>query len=1158
MTVQNPAGAVIAEGVDFSAVSNFLDGNSVSVNRDFTESAEVDSGNGSPTISIQSNQSGTLRTIRAATGMNGAFFDFQENAMLNFSDVQFSGGTGAINYGIASGGAISVYGGLDFQGSNVVFSNNSAQRNGGAIYVGSGYSTWSGSGVVFSNNSAQRNGGAIYVGMGDMDVIDADFTFVDNTAGGEGGAIWTDGSVKFSGNSRVTFANNRMNDNGTTGTANDIYAGESVSIRDGGEYTFGGGIQARNLNVGSLYQDGSPIVTFGEGSITEVGNKIEIMDAMVKVIGGTDTTLKANSLSVSGNSLLHWEHSIAQAGKVATTTRLPALNAPTIVTLTDENTNAVGYVSEVDGTGITTTVKTDGLSTFNQVRLNRFLASAENLTGTSGLANIQSGDTIIVTGNGNAGGSITGTDSLTLTIQSNNTTMRTITAAENSQVIGDKNIFTGIRELTLYLNKVEFTGADLSGPSSYQTIDGGVLEVSASTSGTFQGTINFYGNAKFTSNRTDGQGGVAYANQDVNITNAEMEFIDNHAGSYGSGGVIASANGNIQISNSNLKFETNTAFNGGALYALKKIEIRNSEVDFIENDADFAGGAIYAYENIAITNSNLRFLNNTAEEYGGAIFTYGDILLNGASNALEFRGNRAWGSHNDLFAGGTTMIQDGGKYYFGGGIETLSLQIGGSAQNGNPTVTLGDKSHSFVGYDSAGSMEIQNAKLVFELGANADNRDEENPYLAASDAEIVRIGENVETDFAIADDFQTPGKGETKNIHLVQADANELSNLGEETLKSTNLWLWQTVLRENDSQYWLSVTRYDPAAEYGNGAGTETLYGEVFFDNNHSPETIRQEINGATGELFASAATAQVERLNYLNRIFSNRLAFQEEPCCYTREAGCGGEAICCRESGRNFWFSGYGMGGNVQTHHQFTGYDYHAGGMLIGADWEEMYHRFGFFYGYGQSDLSALASSLEYDDHTFGAYLRWENQVGYTTALAAFSFSSADATRYYRGAYDGEFDSWQADLYVEKGVRSEKFWGMQWNPFVALQYIRYAGDAFQIGDLGMEDVEYNSLRTILGLRFGQSFYTRLGMANFSMSLAWNHELLDADASFTAYRNQSLATVFGNGGGRDWFEYTLGLGVDLSRRVTLSGDYYLMINEHSAMNAGMATLSIQF
>lgn len=246
-------------------------------------------------------------------------------------------------------------------------------------------------------------------------------------------------------------------------------------------------------------------------------------------------------------------------------------------------------------------------------------------------------------------------------------------------------------------------------------------------------------------------------------------------------------------------------------------------------------------------------------------------------------------------------------------------------------------------------------------------------------------------------------------------------------------------------------------------------------------------------------------------------------------------------------------------------GYDYSAGGMLVGADWQGPVADMGLFYGYGQTNIDSIASGLDSKDHTFGGYMKWDSLAfgGYTTVLGDFSFSDAKGTRNYNGqGYRGDFDSTQSSVYLERGWKYQNGLGVNVNPYAVLQYIGYNADEFSDDVLTVGGVNYESLRTKAGLRLDRDFCRHGNLWNLSTGFAWNHELLDTNADFMATTNFGgqpvSATIFGNNAGRDWFEYTTGAKVALTENVTLSGDYFLYVNERSTLNAGMGTFTWRY
>ncbi|MDO4575197.1 MAG: PEP-CTERM sorting domain-containing protein [Planctomycetia bacterium] len=363
---QSPNVVVGSEsGADFAAVKGFLNGNTAVVNNSFTQS-EMVTFSGDTTLTIQS-ADGTLKTITAGTGMTsgkGAFFSQTSETgtlTLNLSDVKFTGGKGATRIGSRLGGAIYSYGNLTFEGTNATFDKNSvtaenAAAAGGAICAEntatiSGTNTFTNNTVTataeggtgniyalggaisaqntitisgtntFTNNTvtatAEGGTGNIYALGGAISAqntitISGTNTFTGNSAtatdgSAYGGAIFVAGDVVFSGDgSEATFSGNKADD-----VNNDIRS-NNVTIRDGGTYSFGGGIAANGtLAVGVENQASTPDVTFGDGSITKVTTGLEVRY-------GSELTLESGSTFEAGSLVVSEEGSTLSIGNYVT------------------------------------------------------------------------------------------------------------------------------------------------------------------------------------------------------------------------------------------------------------------------------------------------------------------------------------------------------------------------------------------------------------------------------------------------------------------------------------------------------------------------------------------------------------------------------------------------------------------------------------------------------------------------------------------------------------------------------------------------------------------------------------------------------------------------------------------------------------------------
>ncbi len=190
---------------------------------------------------------------------------------------------------------------------------------------------------------------------------------------------------------------------------------------------------------------------------------------------------------------------------------------------------------------------------------------------------------------------------------------------------------------------------------------------------------------------------------------------------------------------------------------------------------------------------------------------------------------------------------------------------------------------------------------------------------------------------------------------------------------------------------------------------------------------------------------------------------------------------------------------------------------------------------------------------------MRRDDEYGYTSVLAGFQFNNIDGgNRLSDGAGQSlDFNAWESTVYAERGIKYENKLGGFVNPYAALQYISYRSDGFQNADMAVGMTKLDSLQALLGLRLSKDFCWSGRQSNVTTGFAWRHEFLNA-AAFNATVGNNSALIYGNMAGRDFCEFTVGLGVDVNSRVNVSGAYYLDFNRLSALNAGMGTVTVKF
>ena len=162
--------------------------------------------------------------------------------------------------------------------------------------------------------------------------------------------------------------------------------------------------------------------------------------------------------------------------------------------------------------------------------------------------------------------------------------------------------------------------------------------------------VNFYGN-KFT-------------NTTVNGIYVDGEEILLGGAIYHDGGSVEIAKQKWLSIGENASFLNNTAYKGGAIYAVLSSVTIGSNVDFENNSTNYRGGAVYVFRSTFTLEDGASFLSNSARDKGGAIYAFDSVLnLNAVDKEIKFNNNTA----------------------DGGGIYSVSSEINLKAINNNIT-----------------------------------------------------------------------------------------------------------------------------------------------------------------------------------------------------------------------------------------------------------------------------------------------------------------------------------------------------------------------------------------------------------------------------------------------------------------------------------------
>lgn len=348
---------------------------------------------------------------------------------------------------------------------------------------------------------------------------------------------------------------------------------------------------------------------------------------------------------------------------------------------------------------------------------------------TTGTPAFATGDILTLDADAKLGSASGELGAFTLSVQSNDGTVRTVTRDTSARFFTSENATLNLTNITL-----DGTGSPFWGQGS------GIYAA-------FRNSLTMVGYNASIKNCSGGEGAAIFAGNGLTF-NGSCTFESNQSLNQ-SGGAISAAGGKF-TSTGTLVFTNNTAhYAGGAVYARDGVTLSGSHT-FTGNKStgDYSGGAIKT-NGLTISGTSV-FTNNSAVNgsgrSGGAIRscmddgTGGFVTFSGADSSSVFSGNTFNGNPNDIFTGGAVTFQDAGTYRLEGGIVANSLTIQDGAavtfgsnavnrlQNANSSASTllsgsvtGASTVTFEGTQSFGSLTLTDSTLALGTSANAGN-----------------------------------------------------------------------------------------------------------------------------------------------------------------------------------------------------------------------------------------------------------------------------------------------------------------------------------------------------------------------------------------------------------------------------------------------------
>ncbi|MDR0822762.1 MAG: OmpA family protein [Endomicrobium sp.] len=698
--------------------------------------------------------SGTMIEFKNNYGYLGTSLYLEGQTFFTANDIRFTDNLSIGLDEIHGGAAIRAVGGnskTSFVGSgNVLFSHNTAIKNGGAIYAEGGASLlFDGYQVAFEYNSAYNGilrpskGGAIYIVDAQITFQNSGVSFSNNTAfmydnEQSAGAIFGIGaSIIFSG-SQVAFEDNiaAMNVIGVINTAaGAIYVEHSlVSFNDSSARFLGNltSVGTDRVSAGSIFMRDVSTLAFSGSTVNfENGGR-----------GGGDYS--QDSSVIISNSILRWTSSKGIFNNNISTTPTEGGAALKMFSTIGYKTFMFSDNSEIDFTNNTSQNGGALYTVSSSITIRQSKINFEGNTAISSGGALFAGtdakiyffdSTTVFSGN-SAG--LRG-DALYL---AGNAEMHFIGGLVSFNNYGNINSVNDIwflensAKLNFSSGSVEAIGnkADVGAFLSIINRDfvfGRNANFANNTARDFGGALYMTNNAKvsfggqvfFTENTANRGGAVYLLNSTIAANNADILFIRNSANDISEvGGAIYAENSFIDFKNSTAVFNQNTAREGNSIYLLMSTMAASggSVIQFANNTTTNSGAGIYAEKSsITFFASSISFSNNYASTGAGVYLASSAFAIN--AKEIYFLNNIGWSIaelRSKINISASTLVVSGNYAGNGGAFNIGSL----GAVVGASNMQFANNSAHYGGafYVKAGSSISINGAGIFENNI-ADN-----------------------------------------------------------------------------------------------------------------------------------------------------------------------------------------------------------------------------------------------------------------------------------------------------------------------------------------------------------------------------------------------------------------------------------------------------
>lgn len=545
------------------------------------------------------------------------------------------------------------YGGAIFSNANLIFNmgtnkvsfiNNTA-KYGGALYLDGNEITSSPvtslSNMVFTDNTATDDGGAIY-SLNDIILRLNNIQFTNNKAStGYGGAIYTTNQLT---SDNTNYTNNQA---GSTGGA--IYTKGRLNIDN-------------NIFNDNTATSGGAIYQF-EGTSTNIGNSNFTNNKATNTTNGDGGALYLDTLNTGSQvTLTNLNFNANDAGRYGGSIYIEGDDTLTNIEITNSTSGDSGGAIfnnngnlKIDNLTTTNTKSTKGGVIYSKSHLDIknslfTLSLADGTTGTGGVIFLETGEILKVTDTkmyNNTANTIGG--AIYTNPNSNVEIIRSEFISNKADTGGAATISEG-SSINIVNTLFQLNNALAA---TENNVGGGALVISGA------GTTSI-SNSRFINNSAVRRAGAMYVGKDNSLTLEDSLFENNTANGQlalnGSAGAIVVENG-AYVSIKNTNFNDNSARNkGGAIYINRGASVILDSAIFNSNiatDTTSYGGGIFVESNATLESTTIdtTFENNSAA-YGGAIANAGFAISEGT---ISFLNNHATVEADNIYiiTGGT-------------------------------------------------------------------------------------------------------------------------------------------------------------------------------------------------------------------------------------------------------------------------------------------------------------------------------------------------------------------------------------------------------------------------------------------------------------------------------------------------------------------------